>query len=339
MTVGVVLVAGLLVALVWLSIQVWLAVFAGILLAVFFRTLSTLVARAAGLPQVWSLALVILLLLGLGTLGGWLLAPSLADQAHELEIRLPAAIDKISAKWDRAKLGDYLPRRLPPAGELASGAGKVLGNAAAFFKVSVQAIADFLVILFLGVYLAAAPGVYLEGLVRLFPLERRPRVREVQERVGVTLGHWLVGQLVSMATVGTLIGAGLGLLKVPLALALGVLAGLLNFIPIAGSLLSAVPAVLLAFLAGPWHPLYVIGLYLLVNIGIESHILVPLIQRYAISMPPAVAVLALFVMGELFGFFGLLLAVPFTATLIVLIKTLYVGDVLGDKPEKSAPPG
>jgi len=173
-------------------------------------------------------------------------------------------------------------------------------------------------------------------LLRLFPVAHRERAGEVIDKLGSNLGNWLLGQLVSMTVVGTLIAIGLSVLGIPLGLALGVLAGLLNFIPIVGSLLSAVPAILLAFLVSPWHPVYVIGLYVLVNTVIESHLLVPLIQRYAVNLPPAVAIVALLLLGKLFGFLGLLLAIPMATTFLVLTKMVYIEGVLGDKTPTGA---
>jgi predicted PurR-regulated permease PerM len=335
LTVGVVLAVGLLVAAVWLSIHVWLAVFAGILLAVFLSTVTRWVSRVTHLPRGWALACVLVVLLGLAVLGGWLLAPKVAEQFTELAQRLPAALGHIQERVQQTGLSRYLPTKTPPSSEWTNTAGKLAGKAAGVFSLSVEAVAMFFVILFLGIYLAASPQVYLSGVTRLFPLSQRERVGELFEKLGSTLGHWLLGQMLSMLVVGTLIAVGLTLLGIPLGLALGVLAGLLNFIPIIGSLLSALPAVLLAFLVGPLHPVYVIGLYVFVNTGIESHLLVPLIQRYAVNLPPAIAVLALFLMGELFGFLGLLLAIPLTATLLVLIKVVYVRDMLGDKSARN----
>lgn len=330
MAVGVVLAVGLLVAFVWLSVRVWLAVFAGILLAVFLSTLARWVSRATGLSRRWSLASVLVILLGLTVLGGWLLAPKVARQFTELGQRLPKAIEQIQQRVGQLGWSRYLPQTIPSTSELTSNAGKVATKAAGFFSLSIEAVAGFFVVLFLGIYLAASPQVYLKGVTLLFPLSQRGRVRELIDKLGTTLGHWLLGQMLSMAVVGTLIAIGLTVLGVPLGLALGVVAGLFNFIPIVGSLLSALPAIMLAFLVSPLHPLYVIGLYVLVNTGIESHVLVPLIQRYAVNLPPAVAVLALFVMGELFGFLGLLLAIPLAATLLVVVKVVYVRDMLGD---------
>lgn len=330
LAVGVVLAVGLLVTILWLSIHVWLAVFAGVLLAVFFSTLTRWVSRVTRLRRGWALAIVLVVLVGLAVLGGWLLAPKVAEQFTELTQRLPKALEHIQDRIQQTGLSRYLPTKMPPSSEWANSAGKMAGQAAGFFSLSVEAVTTVFVILFLGIYLAASPQVYLRGVTHLVPLSQRGRVGELFEKLGSTLGNWLLGQMLSMLVVGTLIAVGLTLLGIPLGLALGVLAGLLNFIPIIGSLLSAVPAVLLAFLVGPLHPLYVIGLFVIVNTGIESHLLVPLIQRYAVNLPPAIAVLALFLMGELFGFLGLLLAIPLAATLLVLIKVIYVRDVLGD---------
>src|SRR5512133_304867 len=330
LAVGVVLAVGLLVTLVWLSIHVWLAVFAGILLAVFLSTLTRWVSRFTRLRRGWALATVLVVLLGLAALGGWLLAPKVAEQFTELTQRLPKALEHVQERVQQTGLARYLPTKMPATSEWTSSAGKIAGKAAGFFSLSVEAVTTFFVIVFLGIYLAASPQAYVQGATHLFPLSQRARVGELFEKLGTTLGRWLLGQMLSMLVVGTLISVGLTLLGIPLGLALGVLAGLLNFVPIIGSLLSALPAVLLAFLVGPLHPLYVIGLYVLVNTGIESHLLVPLIQRYAVNLPPAIAVLALFLMGELFGFLGILLAIPLAATLLVLIKVVYVRDVLGD---------
>lgn len=335
LAVVVVLVVGLLVAVIWLSIHVWLAVFAGVLLAVFLSTLTRWVSRITRLPRGWALACVLLALLGLVALGAWLLVPRVAEQFGELAQRLPRAIEHVQQRVQSAPWSRYLPSSLPSPSELSAGAGKIAANAAGFFSLSVGAVTTFFVIMFLGIYLAASPQVYLKGIAHLFPISQRSRVRELFEKLGVTLGHWLLGQMLSMLVVGTLIAVGLTILGVPLGLALGVLAGLLNFIPIVGSLLSAIPAILLAFLVSPLHPVYVIALYVVVNTGIESHLLVPLIQRYAVNLPPAVAVLALFFMGELFGFLGILLAIPLAATLLVVVKIVYVRDVLGDNSVQS----
>jgi predicted PurR-regulated permease PerM len=335
-TAALVLAIGLLVVVACYSIQVWLAVFAGVLLAVFLRTLANWVSRITRLSAAWSVVLVVLALLGLATLGGFLLGPRIVEQFAQLADRLPKAIEHLQDRLNQSGWSRYLPEKLPPLAEWSSSAGKVAAKAAGIFSLSVNAVATFFVIVFIGIYLAASPQVYIYGLLHLFPLAKRTRARQIIDQLGETLGNWLFGQMLSMAVVGSLIALGLTLLGIPLGLALGVMAGLLNFVPIIGSLLSAFPAILLAFLVSPFHPVYVIILYFIVITGIESHLLVPLIQRYAVNLPPAIAVLALFLMGELFGFLGLLLAIPLAATLLVLVKRIYVQGVLGDNSVQPA---
>ena len=329
--VGIVTAVGLLLLLVWFSVKIWLAVFAGILLAVFLRGLGDWVAARTRLPALWALALVVTGLLGVGALVGWLLAPDAVQQFHELADRLPKAIDQLNQRLLRIEWVRYLSDKLPAAPDLGAEGGKLFSKLGGFFAGGIQALTGLVLILFLGVYLAAAPDVYIGGLLHLFPASRRARIREVLGALGATLRNWLLGQLLSMVVVGILIGLGLKLLKIPLPVALGVLAGIFDFIPLIGPLFSAIPAVLLAFLIAPWQAVYVVALYLLVNTVIESHLIVPLIQRYTVSLPPALTVLALVLMGELFGFLGVLLAIPIAATLLVLVKMAYVQDVLGDQ--------
>ncbi|HWQ93219.1 MAG TPA: AI-2E family transporter, partial [Clostridia bacterium] len=258
LAVGVVLAVGLLVAFFWISIHVWLAVFAGVLVAVFLSTLTRWVAKATHISRGWALATVIIVLLGVAVLGGWMLIPRVAEQFSELSQRMPKAIEQIEQRVTEWGWTRYLPQNVPASSEWTSGVGKLVGNLAGYLSVSVEAVATFFVIIFLGIYLAASPRLYVNGLVRLFPIPKRERVRDVTDKVGTTLGHWLLGQMLSMTVVGTLVTVGLTLLGIPLALALGVLAGIFNFIPFIGSLFSAVPAVMLAFLVSPLHPVYVI---------------------------------------------------------------------------------
>jgi predicted PurR-regulated permease PerM len=210
-------------------------------------------------------------------------------------------------------------------------AGTALSWAGSFFAGTVWITTSLFLVVFVGIYFAFAPDSYVNGLIQLLPIRARKRAEDILFLLGTTLRKWLIGQLVSMTVVGVLIGVGLYMLGVPLSLTLGVLAGILDFIPIVGPLLSSVPAILLGFLISPLHALYVVILYIIVNTFIESYLLVPLIQRYAVRLPPALALIVLVLMGRLFGFLGVLLATPLAAAALVLIKMVYVEDVLGDR--------
>jgi predicted PurR-regulated permease PerM len=185
------------------------------------------------------------------------------------------------------------------------------------------------VILFIGLYVAAQPGLYKNGFVRLMPLEKRNRAHEVLSAVGMTLRWWLIGKMMSMLVVGILTSLGLWLLGMPLALTLGTIAALLTFIPNIGPVLSAVPAVLLALLEGPTQVLYVLLLYLVIQ-TVESYFITPLIQKRMVALPPALILLAQVLLGVLVGGFGLILATPLAAAALVIVNMVYIEDVLHD---------
>jgi predicted PurR-regulated permease PerM len=146
------------------------------------------------------------------------------------------------------------------------------------------------------------------------------------------LGRWLVGRMFAMLMVGGITTLGLWLLHVPLALALGLLAALGELVPNIGPLLAFVPAILLAFTDSPSHALAVGGLYLAVQ-GFESYVLTPLVEKRAVSLPPALTVTAQVLLGLLAGGLGLVLAAPLTAVAMVLVQRLYIEDMLGDSME------
>jgi predicted PurR-regulated permease PerM len=152
-------------------------------------------------------------------------------------------------------------------------------------------------------------------------------VGESLDASGHALKLWLGGQLLAMAAIGVLTGIGLWLLGVPVAPGLALVSALLDFVPIIGPIVSAVPAVLLAFTVGPEVALATLGLYLVVQ-QVESNVLQPLIQQRGVDLPPALLLFSLSGIGALFGGVGVLLAAPLTVVLYVLVKCLYVREAL-----------
>jgi predicted PurR-regulated permease PerM len=145
---------------------------------------------------------------------------------------------------------------------------------------------------------------------------------------GDALRLWLKGQLVSMVVVGVLTGLGLWLIGVPSAAALGLLAGLLEFVPLAGPVIAAIPTLLLALSVGPNTALWAAGLMLVIQ-QIEGNVIQPLVQRYAVQLPPALFLFALLGFAAMFGAFGIILAAPLTVVVYSLIRRLYVQEALG----------
>ena len=193
-----------------------------------------------------------------------------------------------------------------------------------------QGLLAVLVILITGIYLAASPRMYVEGLLMLTPHARRPRYREVLGRLAFTLRWWMVAQLVPMGAIGVLTAIGLKVIGVELWFILGVLAALFNFIPNFGPIISGAPAFLLALAESPTKALWVVALYVGAQ-SLEGYVLTPLVQRRAVELPPALLILFQVLAGLLMGAIGVVLAAPLLAVIVVTVKMLYVEDVMGDE--------
>lgn len=316
-----------LVLLLWYAVDVFLLIFAGVLLAIFLRALSDWLTQHSPLSGGWSLAVVVLVLISVIGLFGWLLAPRLAEQIDELSQTLPRSIQNLSQSVERYGWGRRILDRTPSFEDLMPDKSDVLAKATGVFSTTFGVIVNAVVILFVGLYLAVNPKLYKDGFVSLFPLRKRQRTCEVLDAVGSTLRWWLLGKVIAMILIGILTTAGLWLLDVPLALTFGVLSAIFTFVPNVGPPLAILPAILLALTASPTRALYVLLLYLLIQ-TVESYLLTPVLQQRVVSLPPALTISAQILMAVLLGGLGLALATPLTAIALVLVKMLYVEDVL-----------
>jgi predicted PurR-regulated permease PerM len=331
-TVAVVVAALLLLLLVWYGVSVVLLVFASVLLAIFFAKVSAFVSGHTGLTYGWSLTLVTLSLLALVGGGLWFTGAALGQQVDELLERVPRVLQQGQQRLEQHAWARRLLAELPQTGAKIAEKTDVAAKAPGVVSNVFGALASFVVFVALGLYLAIDPDVYVRGLVRLVPRARRARVQEVLQEVGATLGHWLVGRIVSMGIVGGITTGGLWLIGVPLAPALGLLAALAEFVPNVGPFLAFVPALLLALTESATRALAVLLLYLGVQ-GFESYVLTPLVEKRAVALPPALTITAQVLMAVLAGGLGLALATPLAAAALVLVQRLYVEDTLGDALE------
>jgi predicted PurR-regulated permease PerM len=316
-------------ALLWYAVDVFLLVFAGILLAILLRAPSDWLSERTGLPGGWSLGVVMLALVAVLALLGWLMVPSLVDQFAELYESIPQSLDNLRQRlaqydWGERLLDEERRARLLPD------ATAILGRATGAISATFGALGSAVIILFLGLYLAISPGVYANGFTRLLPPDKRQRARQVLAEIGHILRRWLVGRLLTMTVIGVLTFVGLWFLGIPLALVLAFLAALLSFIPYIGPIVALVPAVLVAFAEGPNQALFVLILYVGVQ-GVESYLLLPLVQQWTVDMPPALTIAAIVLLGVLFGGLGIALAAPLAAAGMVAVNMLYLEDFLGEK--------
>jgi predicted PurR-regulated permease PerM len=204
-----------------------------------------------------------------------------------------------------------------------------------FLTHTVEALGGFLIVVFLSIYLAADPELYRRGVLALLPDRRRAQGAEVMRRVTVVLRKWLVTQLIAMLVIGVVTTIVLLALRVQAAFALGLLAGLFEFIPTVGPLLSAVPGVAMGFLDSPEKALWVAIAYWGIQF-LENHILIPLLMKGGMDLPPALTVMTQALLALVFGFLGLMVAVPLLATAMVMVQVLYVEQRAAGAPAGGA---
>ncbi|HEV2612076.1 MAG TPA: AI-2E family transporter [Noviherbaspirillum sp.] len=313
----------------WLASDILLLVFASILVAVFLSGTSNLLVQRFKLPPKLSLPTVLLLIGIAAGLGGYFLIPRISAQGAELMTTLPNSVERLIAYLSGYEWFRGLTQSMPPAQELLPGFSKILNQARIVFSGMFTFVAKLTIVLFVGVYLAAQPHLYVNGFLKLFPPRRRNRAREVLYEIGDTLKLWLIGKLIGMIIVGTATSLALGLLGVPLAVTLGLITGLLNFIPYLGPLIAGIPMVLIAFSQGPTLALYTMLFYVVLQLA-ESYLLTPFVDRRTVYLPPALTITVQVFMGIFFGLLGITLATPLAACVYVLIAMLYVQDVLND---------
>jgi len=193
-----------------------------------------------------------------------------------------------------------------------------------------EALAGLLIIIFVAIYIAVSPHTYREGIIHLIPHTRRPQLVEVLDEVAETLRGWLTARLIAMMVIGIVTGVALALLGIRGALALGIIAGLMELIPFYGPVVASIPAIGVALLESPQKALYVAILYIVIQ-QFEGNILTPLLLKKRLEVPPVLTIVAVSAFGIVFGVLGMLAAEPFVAAALLVVRKLYVRDVIGDK--------
>jgi len=310
--------------LLWQAIALVLLIFAGILLAILLDGVSDPIARRLPVSRAAVVVMIMLLILA-ALIGGLVLTgPELVAQGAQLRdsvVRAAEAVQRWAMSFDALEESSLDLTQLLPS---ASGA---LGGVITVIGATFGGLGYIVLIAFLGLYLAVSPAVYADAAIRLIPVGRRERTREVLLETAETLRHWLLGTSAVMLVLGVITYVGLQLIGVPLALLLAVVSGLSAFVPIIGPMIAGALMVLVA-LSESWQlALWAGGFYVALQ-TLESYLLTPLIQERAVDLPPAVVIGAQVLMGLLFGLLGVILATPIAAAASVMINRLYVEDLL-----------
>ena len=300
-----------------------------------------------GLSRVWGTLIVLGILAFALTLVVLALAPIVQDQALQLVEDAPVFLSEVQGLVENMRGRFGLEIVLPDLQQLLDAARSFLSGGAFSTFVSVGAsVANVLsfgfVVLVSTIFAVAQPEPLVNGFVTLFPASWRERVREILNEMYWNVQRWFLGQLVSMAVIGMLFTVALFVIGIPFALLLGILSGLLAFIPFVGPAISVIPPILLALADDPVKALWVILAYAGVQF-VEGNIVQPLVMSRVVSLHPVIIVFALLIMGTLFGFVGVLIAIPLVAALHILVHELWVKrmDEKGtdpNPPPKEEPP-
>ncbi len=327
----IVLALAALAATVWAISDVLLLAFGSILFAIILHAIADHICAWTGLSKGWGLVaaglLGIVVLAGTGYLFGQQISTQLEQVIHTLPNSVQTAFNKLGIKNPTDLLG-------------GSSLGSTVTKLFSWGSALIDTGAGILFMIVAGIYIAASPTPYREGFVKLFPPRWQPNIAETLVDIGIALRAWFLAQLAAMVIIGVMMGIGMWLIGLPSPVALGLIAGVTEFVPLIGPVLGAIPALLIAFAQGPWMVAWALLVVAVVQQS-ENHLIIPLLIREMVSVPPAVGTFSVVAFGTLFGWLGVLFGYPLAVAFDVAIRLLYVREQLGEDvrivPEEAEP--
>jgi predicted PurR-regulated permease PerM len=304
---------------VWFQWELIFLAFAGLLCAILLHAITTWIERKTPLGPGFSYFATLLLLAALLAGAAVLIVPRAISQLSQLATIVPQSVEELKNSLQHRMWGRTLLSMMHRASNNMDLGAKVK----AITSAASSAVVDMIVVAVIGFFGALNPRGYKDGLFALFPEQYRARAREIATELVERLRWWLLGQMVPMAVLGIACMVSLWLLGVPLAFTLGLLTGVMVFVPYAGTILSGIPCVLMALQRGPRTALYVLILFSVFHV-IEGYLLTPLVQKKAVRLPPVLTVLAQFFLWSFAGVLGVAIAAPLTAAGMVLTNELYL---------------
>jgi predicted PurR-regulated permease PerM len=296
--------------------QPLLLIVGGAIFAVFLDGGVRLLGRFLPIARGWRLLLV--LILGFGFLGWvfWFAGTTIAEQFEALRAVVTAQFNKLI---EFASSLGLVPKG--PPGNLGTQLMGSVGRLTSALGTAIGAVTSFIAMMVIGIFLAAEPRIYDRGIAWMLPLRHRTGFYRIAEHVGRTLRRLLFGRLVGMVFEGVFTWFMLTIGGVPMAALLGLVTGVLAFIPNIGAITSGVLMVAVGFSAGTHEGLWAILVYFLVQ-NIDGYLVLPYIARRTVDLPPALVLAMQLLMGALFGILGVLFADPILATIKVVLVDL-----------------
>ena len=306
--------AALVVGAIFMA-QPLLVIFAGLVFAAMIDGGARLLGRVLPIPRAWRVTLVLLATVAFLGWTAWFAGSTMAAQAAQLPatietqaLRALAWLEAHGVRVGSADIKGYVQQALGNVGQLTHMVGGLLGGATTLFLVLV-----------LGIYIAAEPRLYQRGVAWMLPMESREHFHGTAALMGKSLRMLMFGRLIGMAVEGVGTGLALAIYGVPMAGLLGLLTGLLAFLPNIGAPISGLIMVLVGFSGGTSMGLYCIAVYVIVQ-TVDGNLIVPMVAKKTVDLAPALVLGAQLIMGALFGILGLALADPLVAMLKIWLE-------------------
>jgi predicted PurR-regulated permease PerM len=312
--------------LAWYLRYFFLVFVGALLVAMLLELVSEPLIRWCRLSEGLALAIAGILILLVIAGSSYLFGTQLTSELQDVFNRADTAIKAISDEVHHSQLGRMA------LSHLGGGSFSLTSLLGSLVKLSAHLVEAAIFTVAAGIYLAAQPALYRNGAAQLFPPRQRPLVDETIIDIGRALRLWLLGQAIQMALIAALTTVAVWIIGLPSPLALGAIAGLAEFIPYLGPILASIPAVLVAITSGFFPALWTIVAYLIIH-QIEGNLIVPMVQRRLVFVPPAVLLLSIVAVTEIYGTIGIIFAAPITVIIFVAVKKLYVRDSLGEPTE------
>ena len=303
-----------------------IAILITILISIPLSAGATQFQRRLGFPR--ALGAFVTLLIGLGAIAGllYLVIPSFVDEGKKFIDQLPGIVT--SAEHSVSDLINAKPGEVGHTVQhfvngYVNNPGRLAGPAAQIGLNIVEVIAFLVVIILTAFYIAVNPQPLVDGILALVPPDRREHAEAVMDRLRTAWIGWMQGLLVNMLVNGVLLYIGLRIIGLDYALVFAVLTGLFTVIPYFGAIAAGIPPVLFALSNSLEQGLLVLGIYILTH-EIEGNVSVPLVMANRVRLHPAMVAIGVVIVGALFGFVGLFVAVPILALVTILIDELWV---------------